>query len=59
MANYQWALTDSGLSSQDKIESRRAGEGTEILVSREESDTTVDAGLGDQRISDSRFAVRR
>jgi hypothetical protein len=46
MANYQWAWM-FGLRSQDEIEPDRVGERTEIRISREESNTTVDADLSD------------
>jgi hypothetical protein len=57
MATYQRAYGFSW--SRDKIEACGVGKGLEILVSREEGNAPVDAGLGDQRVSDNTFARNR
>jgi hypothetical protein len=64
MATYEWAWGKSHSAAgkwrgplQHKAEARRGEERAEISVSREEKNATVDTGLGDQRISESRLAA--
>jgi hypothetical protein len=41
------------------MEASGVGEGSEIFISREQSNAPVDTGLSHQRVSESRFAMHR
>ena len=49
----------AGLAAFYKIEARSFGESSEVPVSREEGNTSIDAALGNQRVAEACLAVLR